>query len=93
MRAFGGLGALVVAAFAVVGLLALIGVFDDGSSSAAARGDGFSERGRINRIYDRASPGVVFIQAEVARPSRWPAGPQPRRGVATGTGFVIDRKG
>jgi S1-C subfamily serine protease len=85
MRALRVLGALIVTALAVVGLLALAGAFDDGASSAAARDDGLASAGRINRIYDRASPGVVFIQAEV--------GAQPRRAIATGTGFVIDGDG
>jgi len=82
-----------VTALAIVGLAALIGVLDDTGSSAAGCVATSVDPGRINRIYDRASPGVVFIQAKSPRPRRSPIGPQPRRAVSTGTGFVIDREG
>jgi S1-C subfamily serine protease len=48
----------------------------------------------VGEIYDRASPGVAFVQAE-----RAPRPPTPFRpfggggGTATGSGFVIDKDG
>ena len=94
MRAalLGALGAL-----AVVGVLALIGVFDGdegirGPRVAPALGQ--EDAGRINEIFERASPGVVFVQARVAQQVPSPYGsPEPREGVATGSGFVIDEDG
>jgi S1-C subfamily serine protease len=50
-------------------------------------------RDSITSIYRRASPGVVFIQAEVVRAGQSPFGPPQRGGVATGTGFILDREG
>jgi S1-C subfamily serine protease len=45
-------------------------------------------------IYKRDAPGVVFIRANVAQPSSSPFGfPQQQQGLATGSGFVIDRSG
>jgi S1-C subfamily serine protease len=52
--------------------------------------------GAIGSIYARTAPGVVYIQARGVESSREsPFGPpQPRRGgVATGSGFVLDRDG
>ena len=91
------LGAL--AALAVVGVLALIGVFD-GDSDDGLRAPGVSpalgqdDASRINEIFERASPGVVFIQARVAQQTPSPFGlPEPQEGIATGSGFVIDDDG
>ena len=48
----------------------------------------------VNQIYDRDGPGVVFIRAEVVQRVDSPFGfPQQQRGEATGSGFVIDKKG
>jgi len=48
----------------------------------------------INQIYKRDAPGVVFIRATVVQQSTSPFGtPQAQRGVATGSGFVIDTSG
>ena len=47
-------------------------------------------------IYKRDAPGVVFIRAQVVEsaPSPFDFGfPQEQRGEATGSGFVIDKKG
>lgn len=87
-----------VAALAAILLLALFG----GIGTQAADIDPAQRAGdhdpeldqRITSIYRAASPGVVFIQAEVVREGRSsPFGPQQRGGVATGTGFVLDREG
>ena len=81
-RALALVGSAAVAALAIVGLLTLTGVLADDASSATTRAASPVAPGVINRIYDSASPGVVFIQAE-----------RPGRSVATGTGFVIDHRG
>jgi S1-C subfamily serine protease len=48
----------------------------------------------VNQIYDRDGPGVVFIRSEIVQRVESPFGfPQQQRGEATGSGFVIDRKG
>jgi S1-C subfamily serine protease len=90
------LGAL--AALAVVGLLALVGAFD--GDDGGVRGPGVSpalgqeDAGRINEIFERSSPGVVFVQARVAQEGQSPYGlPEPQEGIATGSGFVIDDDG
>src|SRR4051794_40183409 len=58
---------------------------------------GGSEGGLTPRdIYKRAAPGVVFIRAQVVEQTQSPFDfgfPQQQRGEATGSGFVIDRKG
>ncbi len=48
----------------------------------------------VSDIYDRASPGVVFVQAEGAA-SESPFGPPGGGGggAATGSGFVLDKEG
>jgi S1-C subfamily serine protease len=94
-------GALVAVAF----LIALgAGWTDDGDGSsgpalpslpAAAQDDGSDSA--VNRIYDRSSPGVVFIEAEgVSGGPEAPldpfGGPQAPS-TATGTGFVLDEEG
>lgn len=91
--ALGALGALLI-----VGALALVGVFDtdDGATGpgtvpfAGAQGGGGE---RIQAIYERYSPGVVFVQARVAGKQRSAFGVPPRQGVSTGTGFLIDDHG
>jgi S1-C subfamily serine protease len=65
------------------------------SLPAAAQGDGAESA--VTRIYERSSPGVVFVEAEGV-----PSGPEPplgpfggpqAPGTATGTGFVLDEEG
>jgi putative serine protease PepD len=64
-----------------------------GSRGTSDSGDG----GLTPRdIYKRAAPGVVFIRAQVVEQTQSPFDfgfPQQQRGEATGSGFVIDRKG
>src|SRR5919205_394205 len=57
-----------------------------------------SEEGALTArdIYKRDAPGVVFIRSEVVQrtPSPFDFGfPEEQRGVATGSGFVIDKDG
>ena len=48
----------------------------------------------VTEIYDRDGPGVVFIQAEVRSQVETPFGPPDEgSGVATGSGFVLDKEG
>jgi S1-C subfamily serine protease len=59
----------------------------DGSDSSSA---GLT----VEQIYQRASPGVAFIQAKVTQQTSSPFGfPSEQQGVDTGSGFVIDKKG
>ena len=52
------------------------------------------ERVSVNEIYRRAAPGVVFITARVLREQESPYGlPLEQEGLATGSGFVLDRRG
>ena len=67
---------------------------------APLRGDDTSDSGGSGLtprdIYKRAAPGVVFIRAQVVAQTQSPFDfgfPQQQRGEATGSGFVIDRKG
>ncbi len=58
-----------------------------------------SERGLTARdVYKRDSPGVVFVKADVVQRGNEPSpfdfgAPQARRGVSTGSGFVLDATG
>ena len=48
----------------------------------------------VTDIYDRDGPGVVFIQADVRSQVQSPFGlPDEGSGVATGSGFVLDKDG
>ena len=48
----------------------------------------------VTEIYDRDGPGVVFIQADVQSQVESPFGlPDEDSGVATGSGFVLDKDG
>ena len=48
----------------------------------------------VNEIYRRAAPGVVFVTARVLRQQESPYGfPLEQEGLATGSGFVLDRRG
>jgi S1-C subfamily serine protease len=63
-----------------------------GEDSSDSRSAGLTPRD----IYKRAAPGVVFIRAQVVEQTQSPFDfgfPQQQRGEATGSGFVIDRKG
>jgi S1-C subfamily serine protease len=83
----------------VVGVLALTGAFDDGDATAqstatptpvpaqpAPRGTSSD----VADLYERVSPGVVFVQANSGRGDLpFPGGGQ----AASGSGFVIDDEG
>ncbi len=61
-----------------------------GSSKPTSDGTALTARD----IYRQDSPGVVFITANVAQTSTSTFGlPQTDRGVATGSGFVLDKQG
>jgi S1-C subfamily serine protease len=48
----------------------------------------------VHQIYVRDGPGVVFVRSEIVQRVQSPFGfPQQQRGEATGSGFVIDKKG
>ena len=60
------------------------------SSKPASDGEALTARD----IYRQSAPGVVFITANVTQQSSTPFGfPQSENGVATGSGFVIDKQG
>src|SRR5688572_14379011 len=63
------------------------------ASPASDRGEG--EGLSVNEIYNEASPGVAFIEADVVRRRAFtPFGPPSGGGgTATGSGFVIDDDG
>ena len=85
---------------AVVGVLAIAGAFDGGDASqTAAAGTATpsaspaaprSAPASVAGIYERVSPGVVFVQADSGRGEL----PFPGGGrAASGSGFVIDDEG
>jgi S1-C subfamily serine protease len=90
-------GALV--AIAVIGALALVGVFDSGDdTSAQTRIVAVPDAGAAGpvwttRVYEEAKDAVVFIQAEVGGRQQSPFGPAGQGGTSTGTGFLIDDTG
>ena len=48
----------------------------------------------VEEIYKRDSPGVVYISAKITQQTTSPFGfPTQQQGEATGSGFVIDKKG
>ena len=47
----------------------------------------------VTDIYDRDGPGVVFIQSDIPSQTTSPFGLPDQGGVATGSGFVLDRDG
>jgi S1-C subfamily serine protease len=58
-----------------------------------ASDDGGGDGLTVNEIYDRASPGVILVEAE-GTSGESPLGlPTPREGIASGSGFVLDREG
>jgi S1-C subfamily serine protease len=84
----------------VVAVLAIAGVIDDDGSDTPARAqttptpapatDSSSDGVDVASIYDRVSPGVVFVQANSGRGELpFPGGGQ----AASGSGFVIDDEG
>jgi S1-C subfamily serine protease len=92
------MGGLIVAlAFA-----AYLALEDDGSGTtqtiqqgSIASASSSETRGlTVSDIYDRESPGVVFVSADVVQQTQSPFGlPQEQEGQATGSGFVVDDKG
>lgn len=88
-------GAAVAGTLATVGVLALVGAFDeDRAQTVTDVASAISpESSTINDIYGRSRDGVVFIQATIVREQRSPFGPVRRQGVSTGTGFVLDDEG
>lgn len=96
----GLLGGLVAVAAGLV--LLATGVVDTGEDQAVITqqpvtrpaADEGSDGLTVNDIYDRASPGVVFVQAEGGA-SESPFGPPEGGGggAATGSGFVLDKEG
>jgi S1-C subfamily serine protease len=58
----------------------------------ASSGGGSGSSRTVGEIYDRAGPGVVFVQARGAQ-SQSPFGFGDESGIATGSGFVIDGEG
>ena len=48
----------------------------------------------VQEVYERDGPGVVFIQADIGSESASPFGlPDDGSGIATGSGFVLDKDG
>ena len=62
---------------------------------AKANAEGSSRGLTARDIYKRDAPGVVYIRAEIVQQTQSPFdfGPTTQRGVATGSGFVIDKQG
>ena len=92
-------GGLVVAL--VGGVLLVTGVIQTGSDDSATVVQTpitrpVSDQGgggvTVNDIYQRVSPGVVFIEAQGVT-GESPFGLPQRGGVASGSGFVLDREG
>jgi S1-C subfamily serine protease len=96
----GGLMVLVVGA-----ILIATDVIETGESTrevvrpaAVARpaAEGAEQNGglTVSEIYDRDGPGVVFVEARIRRRVESPFGfPQPEQGLASGSGFVLDKDG
>jgi len=85
-------GALAAVVAAITLVVADVFDGDDGTRPVppAAGQDGE----RIAEIYDRSRDAVLFIQAVIEQRQQSPFGPpRTRRGIATGTGFLIDENG
>jgi S1-C subfamily serine protease len=90
------IGGLIVAA--VFGALLATGVI--GKSETVVRGGGVAAETAnasgnamtVGEIYKETSPGVVSIRVDVQTQSESPLGGQ-QEGIASGTGFVIDKNG
>lgn len=82
-----------VSAAAVAALILATGIGDDPGTPATVTGADPAAGPPARQVYERARRGIVRVDAR-PRGRRIPPGP-PRRddGVATGTGFVIDRDG
>jgi putative serine protease PepD len=99
----GLLGGLVV--LVLGGILIATGVIDSGSTKTVVRqgelsmpsAEASSDPGSgstVEQIYKRDSPGVVFISSKIVQQTTNPFGfPSEQQGSATGSGFVIDKKG
>jgi S1-C subfamily serine protease len=98
--AFGGAGGAAVVAIAgdggkttTVVQQAPLAATRPASDEGAAKDAGLTP----SEIYKRDAPGVVFIRSEVVQRSQSPldffGAPTQQRGVATGSGFVIDKEG
>jgi S1-C subfamily serine protease len=99
--------ALVSAVVGCAAAVGIVSAFDLGGGhtttvvqQAPLRGQDTSNSGEggltPRDIYKRVAPGVVFIRAQVVEQTQSPFDfgfPQQQRGEATGSGFVIDRKG
>jgi S1-C subfamily serine protease len=81
--------AILVAVLALV-LGACAGSGDDDGGGG---GEGSADSARINELYERLSPGVLFVQARVQGTLRPPLDRPPRSRVATGSAFAFDREG
>ena len=89
----GAVVALLVVGFDLVGSDKTKTVVQQAPLKANAEG---TSRGLTARdIYKRDAPGVVYIRAEIVQQTQSPFdfGPTTQRGVATGSGFVIDKQG
>jgi S1-C subfamily serine protease len=63
-----------------------------GSTRPAAQVTGTTPS--ISQIYKQVSPGVAFIQAKISQQTSNPFGlPDQQQGLATGSGFVLDKRG
>jgi S1-C subfamily serine protease len=61
-------------------------------TATLAQADGKSQS--VAQIYRRVGPGVVFVTARIVTRTDSPFGfPLEQQGLATGSGFVIDRRG
>jgi S1-C subfamily serine protease len=96
----GAIGGLVVAALCSLALaVGWIGEDDEAAPAQAplgSVGEAVADASgmTVNEIYDRAAPGVAFIQAQREPSGASPIGPlPPQGGTATGSGFVIDENG
>jgi S1-C subfamily serine protease len=99
----GLLGGLVVLALGAI--LIATGVIDTGGTKTVVRQAALSmpsaevsndpgNGSTVEQIYKRDSPGVVFIEAKIVQQTTNPFGfPSEEQGSATGSGFVIDKKG
>src|SRR3954452_5628207 len=100
----GAVGGLVV--LAIGGTLIGTGLLNTGdtsreiirevpSNSVAPPLEGADGKARsVAGIYRRAAPGVVFVQARVVASTDSPFGyPLEQEGLATGSGFVLDKNG
>ncbi len=94
-------GALVAAAFLVALGAGWVGDEDTAAAgpslpSLPAASTDSGGQSAVNKIYEQANPGVVYIEADGVTDSQQelnPFGGPPQQGTATGSGFVIDEEG